>query len=56
MVEQILAMVQNIVTVKLNRVSVSWGEVEEIYASGKYPEINAEIDYIVDGKKIQKGA
>ena len=38
-----------IVACKLGRVSVSLDEVEMIYESGQYPEINAEIDYILHG-------
>lgn len=33
----------------LKKASVTWEEVEQVYASGEYPEINASIDYIVKG-------
>lgn len=33
----------------LNKSSVTWDEVERVYASGEYPEINANIDYILNG-------
>lgn len=38
--------IQTLVAIKLNKVSVSWEEVEEIYAC-EYPEINEAIDYII---------
>ncbi len=45
--DAILASIQAIVATMLGRVSVTWDEVEEIYASGEYPKINEAIDYIV---------
>ncbi len=39
--------IQTFVAMKLNRPSVTWEEVEEIYDSGEYPEINETIDYIL---------
>lgn len=33
----------------LNKASVTWEEVEQVYASGEYPEINKEINYILYG-------
>ncbi len=49
-IQVIYRAIQNIVAINLNKVSVSWEEVEDLYASGKYPEINAEIDYILGDK------
>lgn len=43
----IYATIASYVAIVLNRHEVTWAEVEEIYASGKYPEINATIDYII---------
>lgn len=34
----------------LGRVSVTWDEVEDIYFSGDYPAINANINYIITGE------
>ena len=36
-----------IVATRLNRASITIDEVDKIYESGNYPEINAEIDYIL---------
>lgn len=47
--ERIFKLIMCIVAIKLD-IPVSrltWEKVEELYASGEYPEINAEIDYII---------
>ena len=49
MLNMIKSAICAIVATKLDRVSISFDEVEEIYESGLYPEINAEIDYIIHG-------
>lgn len=45
--DAIFASIRMIVASMLGRVSVTWDEVEEIYASGEHPEINETIDYII---------
>ncbi len=47
---QIFEMIKFIVASKLNRVSVTWEEVESLYESNQRPDINADIDYILGGK------
>lgn len=34
---------------RLGKASVTWEEVEQVYADGSHPEINAEINYILNG-------
>lgn len=47
--EAIFKSIRHIVAIKLNRVDITWEEVEKIYASGEYPDINKEIHYILYG-------
>lgn len=46
---EVLSAICTIVACKLGRSHVSVAEVEAVYGSGEYPEINAEIDYILNG-------
>ena len=43
----ILSSICAIVASKLGKSHVTFDEVEALYSSGEYPEINAEIDYIL---------
>ena len=43
----ILSAICAVVACKLGRRHVTVDEVDAIYSSGEYPEINAEIDYIL---------
>ena len=43
----ILSAICAVVACKLGRSHVTVDEVDVIYSSGEYPEINAEIDYIL---------
>ena len=45
--KNILSAICAIVACKLGKSYLTVDELEEIYASGKYPEINVEIDYIL---------
>lgn len=50
--DKINAIIQAICIVTANglhKASVTWEEVEAVYASGEHPEINASIDYILQG-------
>lgn len=49
-VQQVMRNIMIMVACKLGKASVTWSEVEAVYASGEYPEINADIDYIIEGK------
>lgn len=47
--EAIIQAIRFIVADKLHKADVTWEEVEQIYAAGDHPDINAEIDYILNG-------
>lgn len=49
MENKILNAICVLVALKLGRNHVSIAEVDAIYDSGEYPEINSEIDYIIYG-------
>lgn len=46
----ILSAICAVVACKLGRSHVTVYEVDAIYSSGEYPEINAEIDYILSAE------
>lgn len=50
-VQQVMRNIMIMVACKLGKASVTWSEVEAVYASGEHPEINADIDYIIEGKE-----
>lgn len=47
--EQIQRMILMLVETLLNVSDMTWDDVEAIYASGEFPEINRSIDYIIEG-------
>ena len=47
----ILSAICAIVACKLGRSHVTVAEADAIYSSGEYPEINAEIDYILGAEE-----
>lgn len=47
--KQIQRLILMLTETLLNRHSMTWNDVETIYASGDHPEVNKEIDYIIKG-------
>lgn len=49
MEEKIKSAIIMVGKIVLNRASLSWDELEELYSSEEYPDLNREIDYILNG-------